>query len=38
MKHHGRRAREDSGGDPLVEERLEARGPRHPTRFCFRAR
>ena len=37
-KHHGRRAREDSGRDPLVEERLEARGPRHPTRFCFRAR
>ena len=38
MEHDGRRAREDAGRDPLVEERLEARGPRHPTRFCFRAR
>jgi hypothetical protein len=38
MPHHGRRAGENAGGDPLVEERLEARDPRHPTRFCFRAR
>ena len=38
VQHDGGRAREDAGGDALVEERLEAGGARHPTRFCFRAR